>query len=339
VQPRHDASLLTCNTLGLEASASALAVLEDEEQLAGVLQWAGQRDLSVVPLGEGSNVVFAGDIDALLLRVQTRGRTVTPLPNGSVRLEVKAGENWHRLVTWTLEQGFYGLENLALIPGKVGAAPIQNIGAYGVELCSVVSRVHAVKIDTGEALQFSSEECEFAYRDSVFKHSLRDKTIITQVDFLLSTVADVQASYPALQQALLERQVTNPGPRDVFEAVVAVRRQKLPDPGTTPNAGSFFKNPIVDVAQAARLQQQFSAMPQFDQPDGRRKLAAAWMIEYCGYKGIRRDGVGVHPEHALVMINYHNHSGSKLLELAREIASAVQQTFGVELEIEPRVYG
>jgi UDP-N-acetylmuramate dehydrogenase len=329
-------SLTSLTTLRLPAKATARRDVADLPALREALAFARASGLSVIVLGEGSNVVFAGDVEALVLRYTATGRELLAEDGASVTLRVAAGEHWHTLVTWCLDQGYYGFENLALIPGTVGAAPIQNIGAYGVELAPFVEAVHAVRSDDGAALTLSREDCAFGYRDSIFKGALRDAVVITAVDFRLQRTPAPVTDYPSLREALAGR-ATAPGPRDVFDAVVALRRARLPDPATTPNAGSFFKNPVVDRATADRLARQYPAMPQFDAPGG-RKLAAGWLIEQCGWRGAEGEGVAVHPGHALVLIN-RNGDGRALLALARRIQASVADRFGCRLEIEPRVYG
>jgi len=256
-----------------------------------------------------------------------------------VSLRIAAGENWHSLVQWTLQRGLYGLENLALIPGKVGAAPIQNIGAYGVELQSCLLRVHAVVIANGNPVTLSKADCKFGYRDSVFKQSLRDQLVITAVDLQLSRAPELHTAYPALAAFFEETGSAASTPQDVFDAVVSIRRSKLPDPAVEPNAGSFFKNPVVSAAQAEQLTRKFPGLPAYPQGDGRVKLAAAWMIDHCGWKGYRAEDVGIHPVHALVIVNYGNNSGERVLALAREVAATVVDRFAIQLAIEPRVYG
>jgi len=305
-------------------------------ELRAALAEARERGLPVLVLGEGSNVLFAGNVDALVLRYTATGREVLADDGDSIRLRVAAGENWHQLVFWCLGQGYHGLENLALIPGTVGAAPIQNIGAYGVELAAFVDSVHAVRISDGESLVLSRETCAFGYRDSVFKGALRDAVVITAVDLRLRRRPLPITDYPSLRQRLAS-QGDDADPRAVFDAVVALRRERLPDPVETPNAGSFFKNPVVDRETAAALAERFPAMPQFDAPGG-RKLAAGWLIEQCGWRGVEGEGVAVHPGHALVLTS-HGGDGRALLALARRIQDSVAATFGCTLEIEPRVYG
>jgi len=294
--------------------------------------------MAVIPLGEGSNVVVAGDLQAMVLRQRTPGIRLLEDHGSNVVLRVGAGENWHALVQWTLRQGLFGLENLALIPGTVGAAPIQNIGAYGVELAPFVAAVHAVGIDDGEALTLSRLECTFGYRDSIFKRELRERVVITAVDLCLGRTPALNIDYPALSAALAGRDVAALTPHDVFEAVVNIRRARLPDPAAEPNVGSFFKNPVIAAEQAGDLAHRFPDIPLFPLAEGGFKTSAAWLIDYCGWKGRRRGGVGVHPGHALVLVNYGSDSGVELLSLAAEIADSVERTFAVALEIEPRIY-
>ncbi len=332
-------SLLARNTLRLQSNARALVEVSSAPELADALDWARAEGLAVLPLGAGSNVVLAGDVDALVLVQRDGEMQVLDDAVNRVDLRVSAGHDWHALVRRTLDHGFYGLENLALIPGTVGAAPIQNIGAYGIELDRFVRTVHAWDIATGETLALSKDECGFGYRDSVFKGDLRDQVVITAVDLRLSRQASPELSYPALQQELEQQRVNDPQPEDVYRAVVDVRSRRLPDPAVEPNAGSFFKNPVVALPQAEILRRAHPELPTYPQADGRLKIPAAWLIDQTGWKGQRRGGVGVHPGHALVLVNYASESGAELLELADEIAASVQQRFGIALEIEPRVYG
>lgn len=334
-----DEPLKACNTLALRANARLLVRADRGRDLHEALALAARQGRAVVPLGEGSNIVLAGDLDALVLRVNTRGITLLDETAQGVGLRVAAGEPWHRLVEWSLERGYSGLENLALIPGTVGAAPIQNIGAYGVELSDVLRAVHTLSIADGATVSLSAGECAFGYRDSVFKGRLKDQLVITSVDLELRRTPRLHTGYPALAQILAGRDPALVTPRDVFDAVVAIRRSRLPDPARAPNAGSFFKNPIVARDCATALARAYPAMPQYPQPGGGVKLGAAWLIEQCGWKGRRVGGVGVHPGHALVLVNYGSDSGLELLQLAGEIARSVRERFGVALVMEPRIYG
>jgi UDP-N-acetylmuramate dehydrogenase len=327
------------NTLALQACAQAFVTVASDTELLSALGWARERRLPVVPLGQGSNIVVAGDINALVVRQHTRGIQILETSASTVVLRIAAGESWHELVQWSLQQGYYGLENLALIPGTVGAAPIQNIGAYGVELQSVLLQVHARQIADDKQVILNMAACEFDYRDSIFKRDLRDQLVITAIDIQLSTHANVRITYPALASFFREHPLVELTPQSVFDAVVSIRRSKLPDPSTEPNAGSFFKNPLVPAKLAKKLAEKYPALPCYLHGDGRVKLAAAWMIDHCGWKGFRRDDVGVHREHALVLVNYGTNSGEKLLSMANDIAESVYESFGVTLEIEPRMYG
>lgn len=324
------------NTLRLRSCAAALSVIDSLDHLDAALIVARERGLSVLPLGEGSNVVLAGDLQAQVLLMRLRGcRWLTS--DGLLR--VAAGESWHPLVAWTVSQGWRGLENLALIPGTVGAAPVQNIGAYGRELAPFVRAVHAVRIDDGARLQLSAAECEFAYRDSIFKHALRDRVVITAVDLQLSRDLALETGYPGLRERLAHLPAEKLTPLEVFRAVVALRREKLPDPRQEPNAGSFFKNPVVPADTAEALKARHPTLPVFEAGVGTCKLAAGWLIEQAGWKGVERHGVAVHPGHALVLVNRGSDSGQQLLALAGEIQDSVRARFGVSLEIEPRCYG
>jgi UDP-N-acetylmuramate dehydrogenase len=339
MKPRSNAALKRYNTLALEARAEAFVEVADDAQLCAALAWARSRELPVVALGEGSNIVLAGDVPGLVVHLCSRGIEVLEKSADTVSLRVAAGENWHGLVRWSLERGYYGLENLALIPGTVGAAPVQNIGAYGVELQSVFLRLHALNIADGSATVLERDACEFDYRDSVFKHALKDRLVITAVDLRLSLSPRVNIDYPTLADWFAAHPRTEPTPEAVFDAVVDIRGSRLPDPAREPNAGSFFKNPVVTPDEMRALAERALGVSCYPQPDGRLKVPAAWFIDQCGWKGRRRNGVGVHDQHALVLVNCGSDSGAELLSLAADVARSVRDRFGVELEMEPRVYG
>ncbi len=327
------------NTLSLQAQARAFVTVFSDEELLTALHWARSRKISVLPLGEGSNVVFVGDVNALVLRQATRSIKLLKKSTDRVTLRVAAGENWHELVRWTLQKGYYGLENLAFIPGTVGAAPIQNIGAYGVEFQSILKQVHARQIVDDAPVALDNASCRFSYRNSIFKRELNAQLVITSVDIELSLSPCVNITYPALARFFQEHPRIEPTPDAVYDAVVGIRRSKLPDPSREPNAGSFFKNPLVNAALASTLLHRYPELPSYPQRDGSVKLSAAWMIDNCGWKGVRRDKLGVHPQHALVLVNYGSDSGEHVLALADDIAVSVDRNFGVKLEIEPVVYG
>jgi len=329
--------LQSLNSLRLRATTPALIEVADRDALDAALAELRRQGQHPLVLGEGSNVVLCGSLSRPVLRYCGRGRERLDSDGEQVLLRVGAGENWHALVVWTLAQGYFGLENLALIPGTVGAAPIQNIGAYGVELAQYVQQVHGLLLEDGEPFSLDARACEFGYRDSLFKQAWRERCVITAVDLRLSLHDRPCLDYPALAQQLEQRQAT-PGARAVFDTVVALRRARLPDPAVLPNAGSFFHNPQVDAGHAARLREAFPAMPQFVQPGGQVKLAAGWLIEQCGWKGYREAGVGVHREHALVLVNHGGDDAAALLALAERIRESVHERFGCLLQIEPTIY-
>jgi UDP-N-acetylmuramate dehydrogenase len=282
-------------------------------------------------LGAGSNIVLPRQLDALVLQLAIQGVAVQ---DDGRTVEVAAGEDWHGLVADMLTRGLHGLENLALIPGTVGAAPVQNIGAYGVELEQLIVSVRALDTETGQWLQLSRQECEFSYRDSLFRSRLQ-RYVISRVRLRLSRSTRVNTRYAALRQELDAQGIGEASPQQVFNAVVAIRKRKLPDPGLRPNAGSFFKNPVISAAHYGQLLQRYPGMVGYPQGDGSVKLAAAWLIERAGFKGVSRAGVGMHEQQALVLINRGQADAGQVLDYAREVVSGVQSLFNVSLHIEP----
>jgi UDP-N-acetylmuramate dehydrogenase len=234
-----------------------------------------------------------------------------------------------------LQQGWYGLENLSLIPGNMGAAPIQNIGAYGVELCDLFVSLEAIEVSSGELVVMDKQACQFGYRDSIFKQAGKGRYLITQVTLALSSEPQVNIQYPVLAEALRGK---DPSPEQVSAAVCRIRREKLPDPQNIPNAGSFFKNPVIEAELLHRLLGSNTSMPHFQQPDNRAKVPAAWLIDQCGFRGLRSGNVGVHQHQALVLVNFGG-TGAEILHLAQQIQDAVQERFSIALEIEPQIYG
>jgi UDP-N-acetylmuramate dehydrogenase len=253
-------------------------------------------------------------------------------------LKVAAGENWHELVEYSLDNGFYGLENLSLIPGSVGAAPIQNIGAYGVELKDVFAELSALNIQSGLMVTFTNESCQFGYRDSIFKQSLKDQYIITSVTFKLRKVPELNLEYPALRAALIDIPEGEITVEQVSAAVIAIRQSKLPDPVQIPNVGSFFKNPIIPVSQFEHLKSSYPTIVSYPIDAQRVKLAAGWLIDQAGWRGREVNGVKVHRDQALVLTNPGKLEGKLILQLADSVVASVQEKFGVVLEMEPRVY-
>ncbi len=332
-----NADLRPLNSFGVAARARALARIDSHEGLMAALDYADREGLPVEVLGGGSNVLIVDDLDALVLQPQLRGIEWRGQgDDGWIRVRAAAGENWHAFVGATLDRGAFGLENLALIPGNVGAAPIQNIGAYGVELERFVVAVEAFDRVERRFVRIEAADCGFSYRDSRFKHE-NGRHLIVAVEFALSGTPELRLDYAGLREELRAMDVSRPAPVDVFHAVAAIRRRKLPDPATLGNAGSFFKNPLLSLDRVEGLKAEYPGLPLYPAGRGQAKLAAGWLIESCGWKGFRDGDAGVHQQHALVLVNYGNASGRDILALARRIQVDVQARFGVELEIEPRV--
>lgn len=326
-----DAPLDARTTFKVPARAAWLAELTHPDQIPELLG-APEATGAVLVLGEGSNILFTRDFDGLVLVVAMRGIFET----GEGRVRVAAGENWHAFVRWSLDRGYAGLENLALIPGSVGAAPIQNIGAYGTELDEFVACVTAWDRSRGEFVDLDNAECAFTYRDSMFKRD-PERFIVTSVEFVLPRERELQLDYAGVRAELDALDIADPSHADVADAVERLRRRKLPDPAEIGNAGSFFKNPVVANALAAELCETHEALPAWSVDEHRTKLSAAWMIEACGLKGLRDGDAGISDKHALVLVNHGHATGAQLWSLARRAREAVRQKFGIELEVEPRV--
>ena len=333
----ENAPLATRNTLRVNARARLLAELRDAAKLPELLDFPAVRRAPLLVLGEGSNLLLAGDVDGTVLAMETRGVQVEQ--DGEVaRIAVAAGERWDDFVRWSLGQGYAGLENLILIPGTVGAAPIQNIGAYGTEVAEFIESVEAWDTREHRVAQLDRATCVFGYRDSLFKHE-SGRYIVTAVRFALPRSRELRLDYAGIREELARMGVDKPAPFHVAEAVVRLRTRKLPDPAVIGNAGSFFKNPVVDAAQAAALRQAHPALPAWPQADGRSKLSAAWLIEAAGLKGHREGDAGISNRHALVLVNHGHASGAELWAFAQGVIATVQARFGVRLEPEPVVVG
>ena len=330
----QQASLKPLNTFGVEARAGLLARVDNIDQLRALRRhpaW-GEAGQALV-LGGGSNILFADDYPGLVLHLALPGIDVIETRGDRVRVRVAAGENWHGLVRWSVERGLYGLENLALIPGNAGAAPIQNIGAYGSELSQVCVSVTAYEPEQDRLVELPAAECGFAYRWSRFKSATARDWIVTGMVLQLSRRGRVNLDYAGLREELQRRACRHPGPADVAAAVTAIRRRKLPDPATLGNAGSFFKNPWIDPARHAELSTRHPELPAWPQAGG-WKIGAGWLIEQCGWKGYRDGAAGVHRDHALVLVNHGGATGAQILALAERIRTSVRERFGVALEPE-----
>lgn len=351
--PLRDVSIRHLNGLRLAAVAEFFWRVDSLAELEQACAWAREHDQPITVLGAGSNVVAHQFVPGLVIHMATRGIQLVADDGDDVKLRIAAGENWHEFVAWTLAQGLGGLENLALIPGTVGAAPVQNIGAYGVEVGETIRAVNVYDRNTQAYRRLTHDDCAFTYRDSVFKTPQAASWIIVTVEFVLSRHAELAFSYPELNAALQE---LTPSRARVYEQVVALRSTKLPDPKQIPNVGSFFKNPIVDVYTAQQLAERWPALPQYPlaaehlphppadstaealNPTIGVKLSAAWMIDQLGWRGRTHKGIGVSEKHALVIINTDGDIDA-LLTLTSEIRAAVASQFGVELSWEPRLLG
>lgn len=323
--------LRTLNTLALPAKAKAFVRFSSQIELLGLLKKAKAEHTQVYVLGEGSNILLADDVDGLVIQSAMNSVQLIDQNAEHIWLAVDAGMNWHQWVQQSIQYG-HGLENLALIPGSVGAAPIQNIGAYGVEVREYLEQVEGVEISTGKTRIIKEKDCHFSYRNSIFKHELKNDFIITRVVFRLSKQFSPNLTYGPLQK------LTGLDADALIAAVCDIRRSKLPDPTVTPNAGSFFKNPIVDSEKVKELKRIFPELPQYLQADGQAKLAAGWLIEQAGWKGKWLGNVRMHDQQALVLTTNGKASFNEVMELKEAVVTSVQQLFGVTLEAEPQVF-
>ena len=335
VQPQ--VSLKAFNTFGVDVRAQLFAEAHSDADVREALAYAACHDVPLLVIGGGSNLLLTADIPALVLRMATRGIRVLSDDGSRVVVEAEAGEPWHPFVQHTLAQGLAGLENLSLIPGTVGAAPMQNIGAYGVEIKDVFAGLTALDRESGELRDFSLEECNFGYRDSLFKQQ-PGRWLILRVRFKLDRAAHLHLEYGPVRQRLSEQGIEQPTPADVSRAICSIRSEKLPDPAVLGNAGSFFKNPLVPAAVVTQIKTQHPDLVAYPQADGQMKLAAGWLIERAGWKGFRDGDAGVHKLQALVLVNYGTATGLQLLDLAQRIQKDIAERFQVELEMEPNRY-
>jgi len=320
------------NSFGVSQVAAYFAKIQDSDDLRQAREFAASKRLSVLVLGQGSNTLFIKNYPGLVLYMSNRGRVILP---GAGLLRAAAGENWHELVIFCLQNSLYGIENLALIPGTVGAAPIQNIGAYGVELEQFFVELEAFDLKTGEIQHMSKADCQFAYRDSIFKQDPGQTLVVLSVTLQLSLEPAVELGYTGLANALVGQKVT---PQSVFDAVCAIRSSKLPDPKLLGNAGSFFKNPVISRSKLASLREAYPELPAWDTKDADLvKVPAAWLLYKKGWKGRRRGGAAVHPEHALVVVNRDNASGEDVVLLAQDMSSSILQAFGIALQSEVQI--
>ena len=334
---KENFSLHAFNTFHFESVSRYFTEVETVGQVHELISSEVFQKNPRLLLGGGSNLLFTGNFKGIVVHMVNKGKEIINQCENSVLVKAQAGENWHEFVIWCIEHGFGGLENLSLIPGNVGSCPIQNIGAYGIEVKNSIHSLEAIDLKSGELKIFENKDCNFGYRDSIFKRELKGKVMIWSVTFELKLNPVVHLEYGAIKQELAARQIENPGIADVCQAVCAIRQSKLPDPEILGNAGSFFKNPTLDRKMADTLCEQFPKIVMYPVGDDHVKLAAGWLIEQCGWKGFREGDAGVHHSQALVLVNYGNATGSDILTLAHRIRNSVYERFGVTLEMEVNV--
>ena len=323
------------NTFGIDCNAENLVRIRSETDLKEAIKLPYPP---VYVLGGGSNILLTGDLSGLVLKNEIKGIKVIEEDHQEVIIQAGGGENWHQLVCWSIKRNYGGIENLSLIPGTVGAAPIQNIGAYGVELREVFEKLEAINLRTGKKKIFYSTDCAFAYRDSIFKNTLKNEYCITQVCIRLTkTNHRLITGYGAIREVLQEKHIKDPTIQDISDAVISIRSGKLPNPEELGNSGSFFKNPEIDNEQFEQLQKKFPQIVHYELPDNKVKIPAGWLIEQCGWKGKRIGNTGAHASQALVLVNYGGASGKEVKKLADQIRSSVLNKFGIELSCEVNI--
>lgn len=331
----ENVSLKKYNTFGLNIKADRLITFKHEENAVHFFEQNKGSDLNLKILGSGSNLLFTGDYHGTLVHPEMEGITLEGKTGSDVIVSAGAGVIWDKLVESTVDKGLGGLENLSYIPGLVGAVPVQNIGAYGAEICNTIEKVRAISVDDGTLREFTPEECRFGYRDSIFKGELKGKYLITKVYFKLSAKPKLSLEYGSLKDELNKMGSTSLG--NVRKTVINSRIAKLPDPALLGNAGSFFKNPVVSVSVAEEIKTKNPKIPLFNDPSGGIKLAAGWLIEQCGWKGKRIGDAGIHDKQALVIVNYGNATGQELFELSEKVRMSVAEKFGITLEREVEI--
>lgn len=323
------------NTMGVSSKAAFFADVNSIEELQESIKFSKEKNLDILVIGGGSNILFISDFEGLVIHNSLRGKEFL----SEDEIKVSAGENWHEFVLFCVENGLGGIENLSLIPGLVGAAPIQNIGAYGVELQDVFVSLEALMISTGELRTFTKEECNFGYRDSIFKNELKGKAIITSVTFRLSKIMGVNTSYKALIDTLAEKGISEPTLKDISETVIEIRKSKLPDPSKIGNTGSFFKNPVISIDHFNKLKADYPELPSYPVTENQVKVPAGWLIDKEGWKGRRIGDAGVHDKQALVLVNHGSATGEEIWNLATEIRLSISKKFNIMLTPEVNLIG
>ncbi|MGY0391774.1 UDP-N-acetylmuramate dehydrogenase [Bizionia sp. KMM 8389] len=336
MQVLNNISLKSYNTFGIDATARHFVSVKSVSELQKVLDLPNYPKKFI--LGGGSNMLLTKDIDALVIHVNIKGITILSETENTVTIQANAGENWHDFILWCLDHNFGGLENLSLIPGNVGTAPIQNIGAYGVELKDCFLSCEAIEITSGKLKTFNKSTCNFGYRNSIFKQEIKGQFVICNVTFKLTkTNHSLHMNYGAISDKLKEMTISTPTIKDISDAVIAIRKSKLPDPKEIGNSGSFFKNPIVTTETYKHLKNQFSDIPGYIISDTEVKIPAGWLIEKTGFKGKRINNYGVHKNQALVLVNYDDATGKEILEFSKLIQKTVKQIFDIDIEAEVNI--
>lgn len=330
-------SLLPYNTFGMAQNASAFSTINHEDELSALNHYP-EFQQGILAWGGGSNFLLTSEVQEWVLYNNIKGRRIVKEEGNDIFIEAGAGEIWHDFVLFTVQLGFSGLENLSLIPGKVGASPVQNIGAYGAEVKDTLYSVKAWDLQQNRFQTFSNADCQFGYRDSIFKNQYKGRFFITAVIFKLSKKPVFNIEYGGIRKELETMGIKELSTKAISDAVIQIRRSKLPDPAIVGNAGSFFKNPVIGEEQFHQLKNHFSDMPFYETGIEQYKIPAAWLIEQCGWKGFREGQIGVHPRQALVLVNYGGGNGQKIYELSQRIISSVNEKFGIQLEREVQVY-
>ena len=331
---QQNISLKSFNTFGIDVKARRFVDISSLNELENVIR--SEKNFFI--LSGGSNLLLTKDVDKLVIHLNTKGIEVVQENSNDILIKVQAGENWHEFVLWCIDHDYGGVENLSLIPGNVGTAPIQNIGAYGVELKDSMHNLEALEIDTLNTKTFTNKNCEFGYRNSVFKNVLKGKYIITSVTFKLTkNTHKLNSSYGAIRSELDKGNIINPTIKDISKAVIAIRQSKLPDPKEIGNSGSFFKNPIISTTDFKNLQKTYPEAPHYVVSKNEIKVPAGWLVEQCGFKGKRFGDAGVHKKQALVLVNYNNATGREIFELSKKIQKTVLEKFEIQLDAEVNI--
>lgn len=327
-------SLRSYNTFGIDVLAKQFVSVNTIKELQDVLNY----NTNIFILSGGSNMLLTKDIEKLVVHINIKGIVIDKQDENTVQVTANAGENWHDFVLWAVDNNYGGIENLSLIPGAVGTCPIQNIGAYGVEVKQTITKVKAVEIDTGNIVEFTNNQCKFGYRDSIFKNNAKGKYIIVAVSFKLTKKNhNLNTSYGAIEEELKLNDIKHPTLKNISDAVIKIRNSKLPNPKEIGNSGSFFKNPVIDINQYKKLKQKFSDIPSYPVSDLEVKVPAGWLIEKAGFKGKKFGNYGIHERQALVLVNYGGASGKAIYNLAKKIQTTIASKFGISLEIEVNI--